>query len=110
MTGLIESILNRATQLERDLEESLEGMDCYLDMKMNLKEWSVREVLWHILEDPEGGIPKAVESIVDGMLPELTIVADETHLTLQRQSMDLPEIRQEIHEYFRRLEESFFQL
>ena len=42
MTGLIESILNRATQLERDLEESLEGMDCYLDMKMNLKEWSVR--------------------------------------------------------------------
>ena len=105
MTGLIESILNRATQLERDLEESLEGMDCYLDMKMNLKEWSVREVLWHILEDPEGGIPKAVESIVDGMLPELTIVADETHLTLQRQSMDLPEIRQEIHEYFRRLED-----
>jgi hypothetical protein len=80
-------------------------MDCYIDNKLDKEEWSVREVLWHILEDPEGGMPKAVELIIDGTLPELTIIADETHLTPERQSMDLSEIRQEIREYFHRLEE-----
>lgn len=110
MSDLIESILKRATQLERDLEESLVGMDLYIDKKLDLTEWSVREVLWHILEDPEGGIPNAVESIIDGILPELTIVADETHLNWQRESMDLSQIRQEIHKYFRRLEEVLYKV
>ena len=104
MTSLTESILNRASLLERDLGKSIEGMDCHIDNKVYVGEWSVREVLWHILEDPEGGLPKAVELIIDGTLPELTIVADETHLTPERESMDLSEIRQEIREYFRRLE------
>ena len=105
MTSLTKSILRRANQLERDLEKSIEGMDYYIDNKLDIEEWSVREVLWHILEDPEGGMPKAVESIIDGTLSELTIVADETHLTLERQSMDLPAIRQEIGAYFRQLKE-----
>jgi hypothetical protein len=105
MTGLTASILRRASRLEWDLGKSIEGMDCHIDNKLDIKNWSVREVLWHILEDPEGGMPKAVKSIINGTLPELTIVADETHLTSERQAMKLPAIRQEIRGYFRSLEE-----
>ena len=104
MTTLKESILQSAKEVQEELGTVLEGMDYCLDWKPNDDEWSAREVLWHILEDPEGGIPKAVQGIVQGSLPELTIIADETHLNAERQAMDLDQIRGALKEYFATLE------
>ncbi len=104
MTTLKESILQSAKEVQEELGIVLEGMDYCLDWKPNDDEWSAREVLWHILEDPEGGIPKAVQGIVQGSLPELTIIADETHLNTERQAMDLDQIRGALKEYFATLE------
>jgi hypothetical protein len=105
MTTIGESIRQGAAQVQRELDEVLEGMDYCLDWRPDDKNWSAREVLWHILEDPEGGIPNAIHGIIQGTLPELTIIADETHLNPQREAMDLEAIRGELKRYFDRLEE-----
>ena len=105
MKTLRDSILQAAAEIQKDLEIVLEGMDYCLDWKPNDNEWSTREVLWHILEDPEGGIPKTIEGIIQGTLPELTIIADETHLNPEREAMDLETINGEIRNYFTKLNE-----
>lgn len=105
MKTLRDSILQGAAEIQKDLEIVLGGMDYYLDWKPHDSEWSTREVLWHILEDPEGGIPKAIEGIIKGTLPELTIIADETHLDPEREAMDLETINGEIRNYFTKLNE-----
>ena len=54
MTTLKQSILDSAKELQQELDTLLEGMDYCLDWKQDDDEWSTRELLWHILEDPEG--------------------------------------------------------
>ncbi len=105
MTTQRDSILQGASEIQKDLETVLEGMDYCLDWKPDDSEWSAREVLWHIIEDPEGGIPKAVQGILQGTLPELTIIADETHLNPEREAMDLDAIRGELKSYFAKMNE-----
>lgn len=105
MTTLKQSILDSAKVLQKDLDALLEGMDYCLDWKQNDDEWSAREILWHVLEDPEGGIPCTVERILDGSLTELTIIPDETHLNGERQDMDMGQIKAALSEYFQTLEE-----
>ena len=104
MTTLKQSILDSAKELQQELDSLLEGMDYCLDWKQDDDEWSPRELLWHILEDPEGGIPKTVQGILDGSLTEITIIADETHLNDERQDMDMDQIRSALSEYFQTLE------
>ncbi len=106
MTTLKESILQSAKEVRGELDAALEGMDYCLDWKANDDEWSAREVLWHVLEDPEGGIPKAVGGILNGSLTELVIIADETHLNPEREAMDLDEIRAALEGFFADLEET----
>ena len=100
MTTLKESISRSAKGLEAALAAEMEGMDYCLDWKPNSQEWSAREILWHVLEDPEGGIPRAIRGILDGSLPELTIIADETHMTPIREAMDLETIRSYVKDFF----------
>ena len=100
MTTLKQSILDSAKELQQDLDTVLEGMDYCLDWKQDDDEWSAREVLWHVLEDPEGGIPNTVAGILDGSRTEVTIIADETHLNDERQAMDMDQIRAALSEYF----------
>ena len=60
MTTLKQSILDSAKELQQELDTLLEGMDYCLDWKQDDDEWSPRELLWHILEDPEvtiGALP-----------------------------------------------------
>jgi len=105
MTTVKEAILQGAAEVQQDLNTVLEGMDYCLDWKSSDDDWSAREILWHVLEDPEGGIPNAVEGILNGSLAELEIIADETHLSPARQEIDLDAIRGELGRYFARLSE-----
>ena len=105
MTTTRNSILEGAREIQRELDTLLEGMDYCLDWKPDPSEWSARELLWHVIEDPEGGIPEAVRGILKGSLAELTIIADETHLNPEREAMDLDAIRAELKRYFAEMEE-----
>ena len=105
MTTLRDSILQGASEVQESLEEALEGMDYCLDWKPDDTEWSAREVLWHILEVPPGGIANAIHSVIQGTSSQVTIIGDETNLNPERESMDLDAIRQELQSYFARLEE-----
>ena len=104
MPTLKQSILDSAKELQQELDSVLEGMDYCLDWKQDDDEWSPREVLWHILEDPERGIPNTVGGILDGSLTEITIIADETHLNDERQAMDMDQIRASLTDYFTTLD------
>jgi hypothetical protein len=105
MPSIKESILQGTNEVEKDIFQTLDGMDYCLDWKPDATEWSAREILWHILEDPEGGIPNNIDAMIKGSLPELTIIADETHINAQRQAMDLNEIKQELKKFFDRARE-----
>ena len=105
MTTLRDSILQGASEVQGSLEGVLEGMDYCLDWKPDDTEWSAREVLWHILEVPPGGIANAIHGVIQGTPSQVTIIGDETYLNPEREAMDLDAIRQELRSYFARLEE-----
>ena len=100
MTTLKTTILEAAAEIQQELDAVLEGMDYCLDWKPSEDQWCAREILWHIIEDPEGGIPNTIKSILDGSLQELEIIADETHLSAEREQMDLDAVRVALTDYF----------
>ena len=105
MTTARDSILEEAYAIHKSLEELLDGMDYCLDWKAEDTDWSAREVLFHILEVPEGGIGAAIGEVIDGELLQLTIIDGETNLTPEREALDLEAIIELIQAYFTRLEE-----
>ncbi|MQF69147.1 DinB family protein [SAR202 cluster bacterium AD-804-J14_MRT_500m] len=104
MTALKKTILEGAAEIQQDLDTVLEGMDYCLDWKPSEDQWCAREILWHIIEDPEGGIPNTIKSILSGSLQELEIIADETHMSSDREQMDLDTIRKALNDYFAQMD------
>lgn len=105
MTTARDSIIEEAYDIHRILKGLLEGMDYCLDWKAEDTEWSAREVIFHILEVPEGGIGDAIGAIINGGSPQLTIIDGETNMTPEREALDLEAITELIRTYFTRLEE-----
>jgi hypothetical protein len=81
----------------------LEGMDYCLDWKLDESEWSVRELVYHILETPPGGAQNLVKGILAGAIDEYEIWSDLTNITPERSVYDLPQINADIEGFFRSL-------
>ena len=89
-----------------ELMALLDGMDYCLDWKADSSEWSVRQVVYHILDTPAGGIPKILHGMLSSELEEFEIVADLDNMTPARQANDLEDVRQDISDYFQAMQEA----
>ena len=98
--------LENVLSIRAELLALLDGMDYCLDWKADASEWSVRQVVYHILDTPAGGIPKILGGMLSGKLEEFEIVSDLDNMTPARQSNDLEVVRQDISDYFQAMQEA----
>ena len=81
-------------------------MDYCLDWKQDESEWSVREIVYHILETPPGGAPNLVNKIISGDMREYEIWSDLTNLTSERAAHDIDQVNSDIEAFFSNLSDS----
>jgi len=82
------------------LLERLSGMDYCLDWKAEADSWSAREVVYHLLDTPPGGMAKVVEGLVSGAIAEYEIWSDRTNLTAERATREMGDIESAIASFF----------
>ena len=75
-----------------ELTALLEGMDYCLDWKDG-DNWCAREVLYHLVDTPEGGIGSVIAGVLGGTRDEITILPDANNMTPERMAADIDEAR-----------------
>lgn len=98
-TAVAEHRQNLAAVHQR-LTGLLDGMDYCLDWKPDAAAWSVRELVYHLLDTPAGGWPAVIAGTLSGNLSEYEIQSDLTNLTPERAAADLGQIAADIDAYF----------
>ena len=106
MTGLRDRHLETARAINTELSELLDGMDYCLDWKPEPSDWCVREVVYHLLDTPPGGIHSVVQGILSGELDEYDIWADQSNMTPERQAKDMAQLKGDIGDLFQGLEQA----
>ena len=80
--------LTTVRRIRAELAGLLDGMDYCLDWKDG-DGWCAREVLYHLVDTPEGGIGSIIAGVLDGARAEITILRDLSNITPERLAADL---------------------
>jgi len=96
--------LNAVLSTRTDLLSVLDGMDYCLDWKSGPEEWSVRELVYHILDTPPGGVHTLVRGILAGEVTEYDLWADLTNVTPERAGYDMAQVTADIENFFQGLD------
>jgi len=98
--------LRSAQSIKAELLAVLEGMDYCLDWKGDTTEWSARELVYHVLDTPPGGIHSLVKGVLSGELQEYDLWSDLTNMTPERAGYDLAQVTADIESFFQGLEDA----
>lgn len=85
-----ETNLATVRRVRDELTGLLEGMDYCLDWKDG-DNWCAREVLYHLVDTPEGGIGSVIAGVLAGVRDEVTILPDANNMTPERMAADIDE-------------------
>ena len=85
-----EDNLATVRRIRDELTSLLEGMDYCLDWKDG-DNWCAREVLYHLVDTPEGGIGGVIAGVLDGTRDEVLILPDANNMTPERMAADIDE-------------------
>ena len=77
-------------RIRDELTNLLAGMDYCLDWKDG-DNWCAREVLYHLVDTPEGGIGGVIAGVLNGTRDEVTILPDANNMTDERMATDIDE-------------------
>jgi len=91
--------LDNVKRVQDELLAALVGMDYCLDWKQDSSEWSARELVYHVLDTPAGGVHSIVKGILSGEITEYEIWSDLTNLTPERLAYDLAEVTGDIETF-----------
>lgn len=103
MTSRKENNQGKVSGIRSELLDLIDGMDYCLDWKPDPSAWSARQVIYHILDTPAGGIHQVVWGMLSGELAEFEIWADLDNTSAERMGYDTEQIREDIDEFFRKL-------
>ena len=95
-----------ARRMKSELLAALDGMDYCLDWKQDPAEWSAREIVYHILETPPGGVHSLVRGILSGEVREYDLWSDLTNVTPDRSGYDMPQVTADIESLFQGLDDA----
>ena len=70
-----------------ELTALLDGMDYCLDWKDG-DGWCAREILYHLVDTPEGGVGSIIAGVLDGSRPEITILPDINNMNPERMAAE----------------------
>ena len=104
MASTLDSRMAAILDTQNRLLRLLEGMDYCLDWKPDPSDWSARQVVYHLLDTPPGGLVSVVRGMISGDLTEYDLWADLDNMTPDRQTHDLERLRQDINEFFSSME------
>ena len=104
MTTQKDSQSERARGIQAEILGLLEGMDYCLDWKPEASVWSVREVVYHLLDTPEGGVHTVLRGVLSGGLTEYEVWADRTNITPERQTKEIEAVIEDIAALFMGIE------
>ena len=96
MTTLRDGLLEEVRNIRAELDRLLVGMEYCLDWKPEPDEWSVREVVYHVADTPEGGIHMAVQRTLEGSLDEMTVNGNLSNMTDERMGKDMDAVKVDI--------------
>ena len=96
MTTQRNSYLQEIQSIRSELDRLLEGIDYCCDWKPDDEEWSAREVVYHLVDTPSGGIDTAVRGVLEGSIQEFSITSSLTNLTPERQEKNLEQTREDV--------------
>ena len=94
-TAAIEELKRKIDAAAANLSKQFQGMEPCLDKSDAPGEWTTRQVLCHLLGDPEEKSPVAVlQTFSASALPVIEIKPGHTAVTPERQKMTLGQLRE----------------
>ncbi len=96
MTSQRDSFLEEVRGLRDELGRLLDGMDYCFDWKPSDGEWSARDLVYHLVDTPDGGIDAAIDGILQGRIQELPVTASLSNLDPERQAKDIAGAQEDI--------------
>ena len=106
MTNAKQAHLEAARSIKTELLAGLDGMDYCLDWKQEPDEWSARELVYHILDSPPGGVHTLIKGILSKEILEYEIWSDLTNVTPERAEYNMPQIIADIESLFQGLDDT----
>jgi hypothetical protein len=106
LTTRIDEHLGNFRSIEAELLQLLDGMDYCLDWKPDASAWSARQVVYHLLETPEGGLHQVLWGMLSGELEDFEVWPDLDNLNPDRLAYDIEQLREDIGEFFRGMAEA----
>jgi hypothetical protein len=91
-------------RIQEELFQVLEGMDYCLDWRPEPAAWSAREVIYHLLDTPPGGVHRVLMGLLTGQLAEYDLWADQSNMTPQRAAYAMEQVRADLLRFFQGLE------
>jgi hypothetical protein len=106
MASQKEAHLTTIRGIQAELLPLLDGMDYCLDWKPEADAWSAREAVYHLLDTPPGGAHRILKGMFTGTLTEYDLWADRSNMTPERLAYDAEQVRVDIGQFFRGMEEA----
>ena len=76
--------------------ELLDGMDYCLDWKPDENEWCAREVVYHLVDTPVGGLHMAVRAALKGSTQPIDVRSHATNMAEERQALEIDKIQEDL--------------
>ena len=96
MTSQKEIHLNNIRSIRDELFRLIDGMDYCLDWKPDPESWSVREVIYHLVDTPEGGMNGLIGGILSGEKQEFDLEPDLNNMDQARLAVEMEQVRQDV--------------
>ena len=90
--------------LKRDLTDVLDGMDNCLDWKKDPDSWSAREVIYHLIDTPAGGMDLLVHRILKTEGEVFELVPDISNMSEVRLLNNIEQVKADIFNILDNLE------
>jgi hypothetical protein len=71
-------------------------MDYCLDWKPDAGSWSAREIIYHLVDTPDGGLHTLISGILSGRTREFDLTPDLNNMNPERQTLDIIRVRRDI--------------
>ncbi len=93
-SAAVNELKKKSDDAAANLWKQLQGMEPNLDKSDAAGEWTTREVLCHLLGDPEEKPVTVLQSFTVGSLPVIDIKPGHAPVTPERQKMTLAQLRE----------------
>ncbi len=104
MTSQKSIYLKDIRSIKTELLQLLDGMDYCLDWKPDPDSWSAREVIYHLVDTPVGGLHFLIQGMLSGQKREFDLMPDQNNITPDRLVREHRQVERDVLEVLEGLE------